>query len=80
MIVLEAGLFYRDMDTWAKQIRSEEGFKKISRVALILFKEEESYFRSHFLPVDCYVIKPMDLTEIGTITHSIREFAERISR
>lgn len=79
LIILEAGLLHRDNGTWTKQIRSDERFKKIPSVTLILFKEEETYFRSLNLPVDRYLVMPIDLTENKTIIHELREFAESIS-
>lgn len=66
------------MDYWTKQIRSDEILSKIPSAALLMFKEEETYFRSHFLPVDCYIIKPIDFTEMDTITHALKYFVENI--
>jgi CheY-like chemotaxis protein len=74
LILLDLNLPRMDGRTFLAEMRADDGLKSIPVVVLTTSEAEEDVVRSYFLGANCYITKPVGLTEFTRVVNSIEEF------
>lgn len=74
LILLDLNLPRKDGREVLAEIKQDENFKRIPVVILTVSKSEEDILKSYNLHANCYISKPIDLSEFLKIIKSIEEF------
>lgn len=74
LILLDLNLPRMDGRTFLAEMRADDGLKSIPVVILTTSEAEEDVVRSYRLGANCYITKPVGLTEFTRVVNSIEEF------
>lgn len=74
LIILDLNLPKVSGHELLKQIKSDEGLKKVPVVILTSSKSEEDIIKSYELQANCYIKKPLDLDGFVQVVKSIDQF------
>ena len=74
MVLLDLNLPKKDGREVLAEIKNEDGLKRIPVVILTTSKAEEDIARSYDLHANCYISKPIDLTQFMKVIKSIEDF------
>jgi CheY-like chemotaxis protein len=74
LILLDLNLPKKDGREVLKEIKSDDNLRRIPVVVLTVSKSEEDILRSYNLHANCYITKPVDLTQFMKVAKSVQEF------
>lgn len=74
LILLDLNLPRKDGRELLAEIKEDDDLKRIPVVILTVSKSEEDIFRTYNLHANCYISKPIDLSEFMKVVKSIEEF------
>ena len=74
LILLDLNLPRMDGRQVLSAIKSDPELKRIPVVILTISKDEEDILRSYNLHANCYITKPIDLTQFINVVRSIEDF------
>jgi chemotaxis family two-component system response regulator Rcp1 len=74
LILLDLNLPRKDGRQVLNEIKSNDDLKRIPVVILTISREEEDVLRSYNLHANCYITKPIDLSQFLKVVKSIEEF------
>jgi len=74
LILLDLNLPKKDGREVLKEIKSDPSLKVIPVCILTVSKAEEDILKSYSLHANCYITKPVDLTQFIKVAKSIQEF------
>jgi CheY-like chemotaxis protein len=74
LILLDLNLPRMDGRTFLAEMRADGGLKSIPVVILTTSEAEEDVVKSYRLGANCYITKPVGLTEFTRVVNSIEEF------
>jgi two-component system, chemotaxis family, response regulator Rcp1 len=74
LILLDLNLPKKDGREVLAEIKSDDDLKRIPVVILTISKEEEDVLRSYNLHANCFITKPIDLSQFLKVVKSIEEF------
>jgi CheY-like chemotaxis protein len=74
MILLDLNLPKKDGREVLAEIKSDDDLKRIPVVVLTTSRDEEDVLRSYNLHANCFISKPIDLSQFLKVVHSIEEF------
>lgn len=74
LILLDLNLPKKDGREVLKEIKSEDSLKAIPVVILTVSKSEEDILKTYNLHANCFITKPVDLTQFMKVAKSIQEF------
>ncbi len=74
LILLDLNLPRKDGREVLEEVKSDPDFKVIPVVVLTSSKAEEDIVRSYRLHANCYISKPVDLSQFLEVVRSIQEF------
>jgi two-component system, chemotaxis family, response regulator Rcp1 len=74
LILLDLNLPRKDGREVLAEIKSDENLKRIPVVILTISKDEEDVLRSYNLHANCYITKPIDISQFFRVVKSIEEF------
>ncbi len=74
LILLDLNLPKKDGREVLKEIKSDEKLKIIPVVVLTISKAEEDILKSYALYANCYITKPLDLSQFSKVVKSIQDF------
>ncbi len=74
LILLDLNLPKKDGREVLMDIKSNENLKRIPVVVLTISKAEEDILRSYNLHANCFITKPIDLTQFIKVVKSIEDF------
>ena len=74
LILLDLNLPRRDGREVLTEIKADEGFKHIPVVILTSSQDEEDILQSYRLHANCYISKPVGLTEFVKVVKSVESF------
>jgi CheY-like chemotaxis protein len=74
LILLDLNLPRKDGREVLAEIKLDEDLKRIPVVILTTSKEEEDILKSYNLHANCYITKPIDLTQFMRVVRSIEDF------
>lgn len=74
LILLDLNLPRKDGREVLQEIKSDEQLKIIPVVVLTISKAEEDIVKSYKLHANCYITKPLDLTQFIKVAKSVQEF------
>jgi CheY-like chemotaxis protein len=74
LILLDLNLPRMDGRTFLAEMRADDGLKSIPVVILTTSEAEEDVVKSYRLGANCYITKPVGLTEFTRVVNSIEEF------
>jgi CheY-like chemotaxis protein len=74
LILLDLNLPRMDGRAFLAEIRSDDRFKAIPVVVLTTSQAEEDILKSYRLGANCYITKPVGLTEFARVVNAIEDF------
>lgn len=74
LILLDLNLPKKDGREVLAEIKSDEKFKRIPVVILTTSKAEEDILKTYNLHANCYITKPIDLSQFMKVVKSIEDF------
>ena len=74
LILLDLNLPRMDGRTFLAEMRADDDLKSIPVVILTTSEAEEDVVKSYRLGANCYITKPVGLTEFTRVVNSIEEF------
>ncbi|MCB4791520.1 MAG: response regulator [Elusimicrobia bacterium] len=74
LILLDLNLPKKDGREVLKEIKTDDSLKSIPVVVLTVSKSEEDILKSYNLHANCYISKPVDLTQFMKVAKSVQEF------
>lgn len=74
LILLDLNLPRMDGRTFLREIREDDRFKSIPVVVLTTSQAEEDIVKSYRLGANCYITKPVGLTEFSRVVSAIEDF------
>jgi two-component system response regulator len=74
LILLDLNLPKKDGREVLKEIKTDDKLKTIPVVVLTVSKSEEDILKSYNLHANCYISKPVDLSQFMKVAKSIQEF------
>jgi CheY-like chemotaxis protein len=74
LILLDLNLPKKDGREVLKEIKADEGLKRIPVVILTMSKSEEDVLKTYDLHANCYITKPLDLSQFSKVVKSIQDF------
>lgn len=74
LILLDLNLPKKDGREVLAEIKADVGLKRIPVVILTTSRAEEDILRSYNLHANCYITKPIDLTQFLRVVKSIEDF------
>jgi two-component system response regulator len=74
LILLDLNLPKKDGREVLKEIKTDDKLKTIPVVVLTVSKSEEDILKSYNLHANCYISKPVDLSQFMRVAKSIQEF------
>ncbi|MCX6543697.1 MAG: response regulator [Acidobacteria bacterium] len=74
LILLDLNLPRKNGREVLAEVKSDDELRRIPIVILTTSKEEEDILRSYNLHANCYITKPIDLTQFINVVHSIEDF------
>jgi two-component system, chemotaxis family, response regulator Rcp1 len=74
LILLDLNLPRKDGREVLAEVKSDADLRRIPVVVLTTSKEEEDILRSYDLHANCYITKPIDLTQFIKVVQSIEDF------
>ena len=74
LVLLDLNLPKKDGREVLKDIKTDDNLKSIPVVVLTVSKSEEDILKSYNLHANCYITKPVDLTQFLKVAKSIQEF------
>lgn len=74
LILLDLNLPRKDGRQVLAEIKADDGLKCIPVVILTTSKADEDVIRSYNLHANCYITKPIDLTQFLKVVRSIEDF------
>ncbi len=74
LILLDLNLPKKDGRQVLAEIKNDEELKRIPVVVLTISKDEEDVLRSYNLHANCFITKPLDLSQFLKVVKSIEEF------
>ena len=74
IILLDLNLPKKDGREVLKEIKSDEGLKRIPVVVLTVSKAEEDVLKAYDLHANCYITKPVDLRQFVGVVKDIENF------
>lgn len=74
LILLDLNLPRKDGRQVLAEIKSDDGLKCIPVVILTTSKADEDVIKSYNLHANCYITKPIDLTQFLKVVRSIEDF------
>jgi CheY-like chemotaxis protein len=74
LILLDLNLPRKDGRQVLKEIKADEGLKRIPVVVLTTSKNEEDVLRAYDLHANCYITKPVDFNRFMEVVKSVEDF------
>jgi CheY-like chemotaxis protein len=74
LILLDLNLPKKDGREVLKEIKADEGLKRIPVVILTMSNAEEDVLKTYNLHANCFITKPLDLKQFSKVVKSIQEF------
>jgi chemotaxis family two-component system response regulator Rcp1 len=74
LILLDLNLPKKNGREVLAEVKSDEDLRRIPIVVLTTSKEEEDILKSYNLHANCYITKPIDLTQFIKVVQSIEDF------
>jgi CheY-like chemotaxis protein len=74
LILLDLNLPKKDGREVLAEIKSDPDLKRIPVVILTISKAEEDVLKSYNLHANCFITKPLDLSQFVTVVKSIEDF------
>ncbi len=74
LIILDLNLPKKDGREVLKEIKNDDSLKTIPVVILTVSKSEEDIIKSYNLHANCYITKPVDLSQFINVVKSIEDF------
>ena len=74
LVLLDLNLPRKDGREVLAEMKSDAGLKRIPVVVLTTSKAEEDVLRSYDLHANCFITKPIDLTQFLSVVKSIEDF------
>lgn len=74
LILLDLNLPRMDGRTVLEKVKTDEHLKRIPVVILTTSSDEQDIIRSYNLHANCYITKPIDLTQFLKVVQSIEDF------
>jgi two-component system, chemotaxis family, response regulator Rcp1 len=74
LILLDLNLPKKDGREVLAEIKADEDLKRIPVVILTTSKEEEDIIKTYNLHANCYISKPIDLSQFMKVVRSIEDF------
>jgi CheY-like chemotaxis protein len=74
LVLLDLNLPRKDGREVLAEIKGDEKFRRIPVVILTTSKAEEDVLRSYDLHANCYITKPIDLSQFMKVVKSIQDF------
>jgi chemotaxis family two-component system response regulator Rcp1 len=74
VIMLDLNLSGKDGREVLAEIKSDEGLKRIPVVILTASQNEEDILKTYDLHANCYITKPIDLSQFIKVVRSIEDF------
>ena len=74
LILLDLNLPKKDGREVLKEIKGDEKLRSIPIVILTTSKAEEDIVKAYDLHANCYITKPLDLSQFSTVVKSIENF------
>lgn len=74
LVLLDLNLPRKDGREVLAEIKSDDNLKQIPVVILTSSRDEEDILKSYNLHANCYITKPMDLTQFIKVIKSIEDF------
>jgi two-component system, chemotaxis family, response regulator Rcp1 len=74
LVLLDLNLPRMDGRTFLGEIRADDHLKAIPVVVLTTSQAEEDILRSYRLGANCYITKPVGLTEFARVVNAIEDF------
>lgn len=74
LVLLDLNLPKKDGREVLGEIKADEDLKRIPVVILTTSKDEEDILRSYNLHANCFITKPIDLTQFLKVVQSIEDF------
>jgi len=74
LILLDLNLPKVDGREVLREIKGDDRLKSIPVVVLTVSKSEEDILKSYKLHANCYITKPVDLTQFVKVAQSVQEF------
>jgi len=74
MILLDLNMPWKDGREVLREVKADADFRRIPVIVLTVSKAEEDILQSYDLHANCYLSKPIDLTEFELVMNSINDF------
>jgi CheY-like chemotaxis protein len=74
LILLDLNLPRKDGRAVLEEVKTDENLKRIPVVILTISNDEQDILRSYNLHANCYITKPIDLTQFLKVVQSIEDF------
>ncbi|MCX6135907.1 MAG: response regulator [Ignavibacteriales bacterium] len=74
LILLDLNLPKKDGREVLAEIKADPGLKRIPVVILTISKAEEDVLKTYNLHANCFITKPLDLSQFVTVVKSIEDF------
>jgi CheY-like chemotaxis protein len=74
LVLLDLNLPRKDGREVLAEIKADEDLKRIPVVILTISKDEEDILKSYNLHANCFITKPIDLTQFLKVVQSIEDF------
>ena len=74
LVLLDLNLPKKDGREVLKEIKSDADLKRIPVVILTMSKAEEDVLKTYDLHANCYITKPLDLSQFAKVVKSIQDF------
>ena len=74
LVLLDLNLPKKDGREVLADIKNDDGLKSIPVVILTISKDEEDVLRTYNLHANCYITKPIDLTQFMRVVRAIEDF------
>jgi chemotaxis family two-component system response regulator Rcp1 len=74
IILLDLNLPRKDGREVLAEIKNDTDLKRIPVVILTISSDEEDILKTYNLHVNCFITKPIDLTQFLKVVHSIEDF------
>ena len=74
LILLDLNLPKKDGREVLAEIKADESLKRIPVVILTMSRDEEDVLKTYSLHANCYITKPIDLSQFMKVVKSIEEF------
>ena len=74
LILLDLNLPRKDGRAVLEEVKTDENLKRIPVVVLTTSSDEQDIIKSYNLHANCYITKPIDLTQFLKVVQSIEDF------